>query len=216
MISIRGFLKGKTLYKLTMLPLVVVLLVVTVLQINIYGDHSSGHICEDPNCDGSGQWGYNEETGSNDLWIQCDICNSNARPVVSTKAHCSYAFVLANVRVDLDSLQYGEPGDLYIGPGMVWVGDKDKQTGRIAISITEGWSGQWGFNLGRLGVNIGERRKVNKIGHQDELADIDWFPGSTNDASSEGRLTGPGGEDSDKCFCWWTWDEYGVFDDVCG
>jgi hypothetical protein len=103
MISIRGFLKGKVRYKLSILPLVIVL-VVTVLQINTYSDHSSGHICEDPNCDGSGQYGYDEETGRNDLWVQCDICNPNARPVVSTKAHCTFLFVLANVRVGLDSL----------------------------------------------------------------------------------------------------------------
>lgn len=215
MISVRGFLKGKTLYKLSMLLLVIVLLA-AVLQINIYGDHSSGHICEDPNCDGSGQYGYDEETGKKDLWVQCDICNPNARPVVSTKAHCSFLFALANVRVDLDSLQHGKPGDLYIGPGTVWVGDNEKQTGRISISITEGWSGQWGLNLGKVGINIGERKKVNKIEHKDELADIDLNPESTHDALSKGRLSGPGGEDFDTCYCWWTWDENGMFDDVCG
>ncbi len=140
-----------------MLPLVVVL-VVTVFQINIYGDHSSGHICEDPNCDGSGQLGYDEETGEKDLWIQCDICNPNARPSVNAKTHCEMIVAKAAVDVDLSSLQYGQYGDLYTGPGMVWAGGNDKVTGRISIIITEGWSGQWGFNFGRYGINIGERK----------------------------------------------------------
>ena len=215
MVSIRDFLKGKALYKLSMLPLVVVL-VVTFLQINTYSDHSSGHICEDPNCDGSGQWGYDEETGKKDLWIQCDICNPNARPSVSAKTMCDNIVAVARVDVDLSSLQYGQPDDIYTGPGTVWAGGNDKVTDRISIIITEGWSGQWGFNFGGFGINIGERKKVNKIGDKDELYDDDWFPESQSDALSKGRLSGPGGEDFDQCVSWWTWDAYGIMPALCG
>lgn len=216
MTSINGFLKGKVLYNLSMLLLLAVLLFGTVLQINIYGDHSAGHICEDPSCDGSGQWGYDYETGNMDMWIQCDICNPNARPSVSAKTWCESVVARAIVEVGLSSLQHGQPDDLYIGPGMVWAGGNDKINGRISISITEGWTGQWGLNLGKIGFNIGERRKINKIKHKDELYDDDWFPSSVSDAYSKGRLTGPGGEAFDDCYTRWTWDENGLFPALCG